>query len=529
MKHFHLYSLLLLLFVGCKMSTPISPGELAEAHAHLEGTGNCTECHTMGKRVSNNKCLDCHKDINQRIEQKSGYHASKEVTSEKCIKCHSDHHGKNFQIIKFDEEKFDHSLTGYKLEGAHAKNKCVDCHKKEFVIEEKVKEKKRKTFMGLGQGCLVCHDDFHQKTLADNCLECHVFDEFTSAKNFKHDQTEFTLIGKHIDVECVKCHALEKRNGKDFQVFSGVEFGNCTNCHKDQHDNKFGQDCKKCHTEESFHMIKGENDFDHSKTNFALQGKHLHVDCKTCHKGAYTNPLRHNYCKDCHADEHKGQLVKNGKSPDCKDCHRLDGFQTTYYTQDQHNKSIFPLKGAHIATPCLECHKKGKDWSFRNIGKSCVDCHDNIHKTYISEKYYPKQTCTSCHNENMWKAVAFDHTKTEFDLLGAHKNQSCRACHFKSSGGGNYNQQFSSLSTNCDQCHTDVHYKQFDKNDITDCARCHGFVNWQAGKFNHDNTAFKLDGKHINVSCAKCHKDVQNGSNTFTLYKIKDYRCEDCH
>ncbi|MBT7040509.1 MAG: hypothetical protein HN921_11775, partial [Bacteroidetes bacterium] len=95
MKHFHIYSFLLLLFVGCKMSTPISPGELAEAHAHLEGTGNCTECHTMGKRVSNNKCLDCHKDINQRIEQKSGYHASKEVTSEKCIKCHSDHHGKN--------------------------------------------------------------------------------------------------------------------------------------------------------------------------------------------------------------------------------------------------------------------------------------------------------------------------------------------------------------------------------------------------------------------------------------------------
>lgn len=529
MKYSHLYSLIFLLLVGCKMSTPISPGELAEAHTQLEGTGNCTECHTMGKRISNKKCLDCHKDIDQRIKKKTGYHASKEVADKKCVKCHSDHHGKNFQIVKFDEEKFDHSVTGYILEGAHTKNKCVDCHKKEFVVEEKVKEKKRKTFLGLGQNCLSCHDDYHQKTLSKNCADCHVFDEFKSAQKFKHDQTEFSLIGKHIDVECVKCHTREKRNGNDFQVFSGVEFGNCTSCHEDQHNNKFGQDCKKCHTEESFHIIKGENDFDHSKTNFALQGKHLQVDCKTCHKGAYTNPLRHNYCKDCHTDEHKGQFVKKGKTKDCKECHSLDGFEIPQYTVTQHNNSDFPLKGAHIATPCLDCHKKEKKWSFRNIGKRCVDCHENIHKPYISEKHYPNQTCTSCHNESKWAAIKFDHTNTEFSLQGAHKNQSCRACHFKTQTGNKYTQEFSSLSASCTQCHQDVHYGQFDKNSSTDCSRCHGNNDWQVEKFNHDNTKFKLDGKHANVSCAKCHKEQQEGQFFYTLYKIEDYRCEACH
>jgi hypothetical protein len=33
----------------------------------------------------------------------------------------------------------------------------------------------------------------------------------------------------------------------------------------------------------------------------------------------------------------------------------------------------------------------------------------------------------------------------------------------------------------------------------------------------------------VKVSCTGCHKPQQNGSVTYTLYKIKDYQCESCH
>ena len=75
----------------------------------------------------------------------------------------------------------------------------------------------------------------------------------------------------------------------------------------------------------------------------------------------------------------------------------------------------------------------------------------------------------------------------------------------------------------------DKHFKQFEKNGITNCTDCHGTENWKASKFNHNNTAFKLDGKHINVACAKCHKPQQEGSNFYVKYKLKEFKCESCH
>jgi Zn finger protein HypA/HybF involved in hydrogenase expression len=47
--------------------------------------------------------------------------------------------------------------------------------------------------------------------------------------------------------------------------------------------------------------------------------------------------------------------------------------------------------------------------------------------------------------------------------------------------------------------------------------------------FDHNKTAFRLDGKHVNVPCADCHKPQNEGSATYIKYKIKDFRCESCH
>lgn len=133
-------------FLACfifNASAQISPGDLTKAHAHLEGITNCTKCHVLGDKVSNEKCLDCHKEIKTRVDAKKGYHASTDVKGKDCFTCHSDHHGRSFEIIRFDTEAFNHELTGYKMTGAHKKLDCIACHKSELIGDAEIKRKKR--------------------------------------------------------------------------------------------------------------------------------------------------------------------------------------------------------------------------------------------------------------------------------------------------------------------------------------------------------------------------------------------------
>lgn len=534
-KPAYFFSLALLaMLAGIPVLAQLSPGELSKVHAHLEGLSNCTKCHILGKKVSNQKCLDCHTELKSRIAANKGYHSSPEIKGKECVVCHSDHHGLNFQIIRFAAEKFNHDLTGFRLTGAHAKKECGDCHKTDFIKDAAVK-KKNFTYLGLEPSCLACHADYHQQTLSTRCSDCHGADAFKPAVNFDHGRAKFQLVGRHRDVPCISCHRTIIKNEQKFQEFKGVRFGNCTDCHKDVHNNKFGQNCTQCHTEQSFSSIKGVKDFDHDKTDFRLEGKHRGVVCSACHKTKYTNALKYGRCSDCHADYHKSQFARNGLSPDCSQCHTVNGFSEFTFTLEQHNKSVFQLKGAHLATPCFACHKRNTvktdtAWNFREIGKRCADCHENLHKNFISEKFFPEASCDSCHKEARWSEINFDHRKTSFELTGSHATKGCRDCHFRKDAGGTVLQKFSGLSANCADCHKDVHAKQFDRNGLTDCGRCHDPLAFRpAAKFDHNKTLFPLDGKHKDVACAKCHKATTENGVVFILYKIKEFKCENCH
>jgi hypothetical protein len=508
----------------------LSPGDLSNPHTHLEGMSNCTQCHVLGNKVSNEKCLVCHKEIQERINLQKGYHSSSDVKGKLCIVCHSEHNGKNFQLIRLDTAKFDHNLTGYSLSVPHGKRVCKDCHVATHISEQKLKTRKN-SYLGVKTDCLNCHDDYHRKSLSPDCLNCHNSEAFKPAAKFNHSNTRFQLAGKHIAVDCLKCHKVGLIEGKKFQEFKGLQFSNCSSCHKDPHQNKFGQDCRQCHNEESFQnvKVKGGKNFDHNKTSFRLEGKHVNVACNTCHKTKFTDPLKHDRCTDCHSDYHNRQFVKKSASPDCSQCHNVQGFNLFSYTIEQHNQSKFPLKGAHEASPCFECHKKQTKWNFRGIGENCKDCHKDIHQSFIPGKYYPEDNCKICHNEIKWNAVSFDHSKTEFMLSGAHAKQECRSCHMKQDSKGIKQQIFTGLPKNCSNCHNDNHYRQFEKNGITNCIECHNTDNWKATGFDHNKTAFRLDGKHINVLCTKCHKPQQEGTNFYIKYKLKIFTCESCH
>lgn len=506
----------------------ISPGDLSKDHEFLEGISNCTKCHILGNKITGEKCLDCHTEIRERISAGKGYHSSSVVQVKQCIECHSDHHGKNFQLVRMNHSEFDHKLTGFALSTPHSRLQCLDCHNAKFITGQKIAGKKF-TYMGVKPECLTCHADYHLNTLSASCLNCHGSETFKTVPAFSHEDARFKLAGKHKNVECVKCHNFETINGNKFQEFRGVAYASCTDCHKDPHQNKFGQNCRQCHSEVSFTTIKGISNFDHNKTNFPLVDKHLAVDCKSCHKMNLTDPLKHDRCTDCHSDYHKGQFAKNGILPDCSECHSVKGFTTFFYTLEQHNLSSFPLRGAHSAQPCSECHKKQVTWSFKGIGKECIDCHDDIHKTFISTKYYPDGNCRTCHTESAWSDVSFDHSKTSFSLTGEHANQRCTICHITRTAGAVITQRFADLPTDCSACHSDNHQGQFKNNAGENCTDCHVTENWKPSRFDHNKTAFRLDGEHVKVSCTGCHKPQQNGSVTYTLYKIKDYQCESCH
>lgn len=523
---FTIWAVLLLLgILPVNLEGQISPGELSEAHSHLEGISNCTKCHEIGKRINQSKCLSCHADIDSRIKSGRGYHSSQEVKSKQCFDCHNEHHGKNFRLIRFETGSFDHNLTGYRLSLPHSKTECAECHQPSRIHDPAIRKKKY-TWLGLGTACLDCHEDFHLGTLSPSCLDCHTEDSFESAPRFSHDKARFKLAGRHRNVECEKCHKAENVNDKRFVEFRGVSFSSCRDCHKDPHNNQFGPDCRKCHNENSFSDVKELEGFDHTKTGFPLEGKHVTVDCRSCHKNGLSASLKHEKCIDCHDDFHKGEFTSKNVPVDCSGCHTTKGFQFSTYTLEQHNRSVFPLNGAHLSVPCTACHRKGTEWTFRKIGRECRDCHVNIHREYISQKYYPGENCLSCHSEENWIDIRFDHSQTSFALTGRHESTKCGDCHFIRSGEQIVSQQFRDLRTECSTCHTDTHEGQFA---ARSCSACHVTSGWGSEGFDHNKTAFRLEGQHQNVSCGGCHKTVKSGSKTFTLYKIQDFRCESCH
>ncbi len=514
-----------LILFSTVITAQISPGKLSSAHAKLEGMSNCTKCHVLRDKVENKKCLDCHKEIKTLIDKKLGFHSSSDVKGHDCFKCHGEHFGRDFKMLKFDPDKFNHGKTVFRLTGKHAELKCNECHQKKFIKSAKLK-KRTKTYLGLSVNCTNCHDDYHQGTFKkQKCTTCHNTIDWKPAAFFDHSKTNFKLEGAHKKVKCEKCHVKKKLNGKDFQKFAGIKFAKCSNCHRDIHKGRFGQNCLKCHSITSFANVKNLRNFNHSKTRFALKGKHKSVACSKCHISGFKKKLKFKYCISCHKDEHSGQLMENDEPEDCSHCHTVSGFHPSSFSIQKHNKTNFKLSDSHLAIPCSACHYKNDDNIFKFKNTNCETCHNNIHGKEINKFADSDNLCAVCHNVNSWHNVKFDHSKTKFTLLGKHKNVECSKCHFK-----NRNKMtFEKISSKCTTCHEDFHNGQFKRDFSNKCSTCHGFENWKPSKFDHSKTRFSLAGAHANVECSKCHKSEIVDGKKQIQFKYEEFSCETCH
>lgn len=520
------YLILNIVIISNIIFSQISPGDLTKAHANLEGLSNCTKCHELGEKVLSKKCLDCHTEIKDLINNNRGYHSTSEVKNKECFSCHSEHHGRNFQIVRFDKNNFDHKKTGFELTGKHKNIDCNSCHQSKNIKNNELK-KRSGTFLGLDTKCISCHLDVHQGTLSINCNDCHSTETFRPASKFDHNKSRFILTGKHLEINCSSCHKNENRNGKNFIKFTGLNFSQCSACHKDVHEGKFGNDCQKCHSTNGFKLINTSG-FNHNQTNFPLVGKHQTVSCSSCHGNNLSSKPKYEKCIDCHSDYHGDDFTVNNKLIDCSSCHNVYGFSPSLFTIEKHN-SIFELKGSHLAIPCHSCHYKNEKWHFKNIGNKCIDCHSNIHGKELTIKYLPDNNCSVCHSEDKWTKISFNHNETDFQLLGKHKDVSCNQCHVIENNIKEREFKFVSLNSECVECHKDIHNGQFVENNINDCSRCHSFNSWKPEKFDHNKTNFVLTGAHSVLECSKCHYDIIENEKSYKLFKLKDFKCSDCH
>ena len=200
---------------------------------------------------------------------------------------------KSWKTIIFDHDK----KTKYPLLGKHIDTKCVSCHKGDLYKDK------------LKNDCFSCHekDDKHKGEEGKKCESCHHEDSWKKVE-FDHRVSSFQLTGKHILVECKKCHVTV--------VFKEAK-SDCWSCHEKQdvHKRTLGKGCDTCHNTRDWK----DWDFDHDKTKFKLDGKHKDLKCIDCHKNPVSTKLAQSTgCVSCHDkdDKHDGAFGMQ-----CEHCH----------------------------------------------------------------------------------------------------------------------------------------------------------------------------------------------------------------
>jgi hypothetical protein len=259
--------------------------------AHADPKVKCDDCHKTKVYTEVAKtCYGCHR----KDDDDPGKKGHRGRYGQKCETCHT---VKNWKTLKFDH---DHD-TKYPLLGKHRATRCDDCHTGKDLYADKLKS-----------DCIACHqkDDKHKGREGQRCGDCHVEQDWKTTKNkFDHDLTAFPLLGKHVKIDCNKCH--KSLGFKDAR-------SECDACHDkdDQHKGRLGTVCEDCHNAVSWKRWDFRHD---TRTRFKLDGKHAKIDCYACHrvpvKGRALLPMA---CVACHEND---DTHNSGFGRQCERCH----------------------------------------------------------------------------------------------------------------------------------------------------------------------------------------------------------------
>ncbi len=166
--------------------------------------------------------------------------------------------------------------------------------------------------------------------------------------------------------------------------------------------------CTDCHTTENWSTLADPMKFNHANTSFALYGQHRNIACKQCHTDMkFAGTPR--YCISCHAKDYDAALTIDhrtaGFSTDCTVCHAVD--RLSWQASFDHNKTQFPIRGAHEAVACNTCHVNNR---YRGIPVECVACHQSEFLATVNPNHQAagfSTDCAVCHRALTWIPAAF--------------------------------------------------------------------------------------------------------------------------
>lgn len=471
--------------------------DLRSSHEKLD----CYDCHTkeLKTKKPSRSCATCHESGNPHKTRFRRY-----GNPPACETCHPE---SSWKATRFRHKR----KTRFGLNGKHAKSTCRDCHPgnrpDEFLNVSAA--------TGKGSRCMGCHTHKNahsgeftdkpkkQKVMRngrqiDTCRDCHdegvrEVDGENAAKGIHTEGGRYPLKDGHAGVGCLKCH--------DKKSFSGTSTNCGGACHDDSlHAGSLGEKCEDCHQPGIWIATR----FDHrDDTDWPLEGLHSRVaECAQCHPNRkFANTPRNCSAVGCHAkdDVHKGKLGDK-----CESCHKVTG----EITFDHNKQSSFKLSGKHYTTRCGDCHPS---ITFKPRPTTCYgdgECHPEpaVHKGQFGT------ACGNCHSTQSFANVEAVHDVGDFNLKGAHDQQSCERCHSDTrrlSGTGNL----------CINCHRsdDIHSNSLSPR----CGTCHNQWAFAPAQFNHTTVGCNLSGLHRTLPCSDCHKTGSYGG--------LSARCYACH
>lgn len=197
---------------------------------------------------------------------------------------------------------------------------------------------------------------------------------------------------------------------------------------------------------------------------------------------------------------------------------------------------------ADVEDECTSCHRP-----FDRAAEDalCIACHEPVGLDLeAGEGFHGRApavagtACRDCHTDHAGRdadivglnPALFDHGLTDHPLHGAHRAVPCAGCHAVDTA-------FRDAPLDCVGCHADddPHRERLG----TGCGDCHGDVRWSDARFDHDATAFPLDGRHAEAACGLCHADERwEGTPTdcASCHAVDDVhrgsfgsRCGECH
>jgi hypothetical protein len=396
-----------------------------------------------------------------------------------------------------------------------------------------------RTLLG-GPTCSECHGE-NSTDLPTACLNCH---EDVQA-DIQGDRGLHGNLETPGAMECALCHS--EHHGNAFQLVSATSF--------------------------SLAGIADVTAFQHDFFDYQLEGKHLEVECKACHKLAEVAALEEGQkrymgltqeCTTCHEDPHEGRLQE-----DCASCHGQSKAFDLVATFEHDER--FPLQGVHGEVGCKECHAKDDLHSVESMGglnppewRTCLDCHESPHnESFLASSYaqFPNraQDCSACHLLDHADFVAArehctkeDHAASGFLLNAPHDKLECEQCHTlppalasAAQVNAELTQETVTLASfpdrfpgrqqdDCGSCHDDPHAGQFEQSTVPEqsCLDCHDRLHFSPALFDqerHRDTGFVLDGAHAQTECAQCHRDENPNDDFGPIYAAVDSSCQSCH